>query len=57
MVLDPFMGSGQTAIAALKADRHYAGYDIEEEYVKLSEMRINEFLIGYESPTLFSFTE
>ncbi len=57
VVLDPFMGSGQTAIAALKADRHYAGYEIEEEYVKLSEMRINEFLIGYESPTLFSFTE
>ena len=57
VVLDPFIGSGQRAIAALKADRHYAGYEIEEEYVKLSEMRINEFLIGYESPTLFSFTE
>jgi len=37
VVLDPFMGSGQTAIAAIKTGRHYVGYDIEEEYVKLTE--------------------
>ena len=29
MVLDPFMGSGQTALAALKAGRRYVGYDID----------------------------
>jgi len=39
-VLDPFMGSGQTAIAALKTGRHYVGYDISEEYVQLARRRI-----------------
>lgn len=56
VVLDPFMGSGQTAIAAIKTRRHYVGYEIEEEYVKLAEKRIREFLIEYKSPKLFEFT-
>jgi site-specific DNA-methyltransferase (adenine-specific) len=43
IVLDPFMGSGQAAIAALKTKRHYVGYDINAEYVKLAERRIKEF--------------
>jgi DNA modification methylase len=40
VILDPFMGSGQTALAALKSDRHYVGYDINREYVTLAEARI-----------------
>lgn len=40
VVLDPFMGSGTTAIAALKAGRKYVGYDIDPEYIKLAEERI-----------------
>jgi site-specific DNA-methyltransferase (adenine-specific) len=40
IVLDPFMGSGQTAIAALKAGRHFLGYEISEEYAKLAQRRI-----------------
>lgn len=43
VVLDPFIGSGQTAIAAVKSKRHYVGYDIDEEYVKLAEKRITDF--------------
>ena len=43
VVLDPFMGSGQTAIAAIKTGRLYIGYDIEEEYVKLAERRIKKY--------------
>jgi site-specific DNA-methyltransferase (adenine-specific) len=43
VVLDPFMGSGQTALAALKTDRHYIGYDIEAAYVALAEKRIRQF--------------
>ena len=44
VVLDPFMGSGQTAIAAKKLGRRYIGYDISKEYCKLAEDRIkNEF--------------
>ena len=56
VVLDPFMGSGQTAIAAIKTGRYYVGYEIEEEYVKLAERRIREFLIGHKSSKLFEFT-
>lgn len=56
VVLDPFMGSGQTAIAAIKAGRYYVGYDVEEEYVKLAEKRIKKFLTEYKSPKLFEFT-
>jgi len=42
VVLDPFMGSGQTAIAAAQAGRHYVGYEISEEYAALAERRIAE---------------
>jgi len=43
VVLDPFMGSGQTAIAAIKAGRHYIGYEVNEDYVRLCEQRISNF--------------
>ncbi len=42
VVLDPFMGSGQTALAAVKAGRHYVGYEINPEYVTLANKRIQE---------------
>ncbi|MFU8771561.1 MAG: DNA methyltransferase, partial [Anaerolineales bacterium] len=41
VVLDPFMGSGSTAIAALKSGRNYVGYEVESEYVRLAEGRID----------------
>ncbi|MFX1254794.1 MAG: DNA-methyltransferase [Promethearchaeota archaeon] len=44
VVLDPFMGSGQTAIAAIKTQRHFIGYDIDPEYIKLTRKRIQEFI-------------
>src|SRR3989337_2469118 len=40
VVLDPFIGSGSTAIAALKSERKYVGYDIDPEYIKIAEERI-----------------
>jgi site-specific DNA-methyltransferase (adenine-specific) len=43
VVLDPFMGSGQTAIAALKSKRFYVGYEIVPEYVELAQKRIKAF--------------
>lgn len=43
IVLDPFVGSGSACIAAIKAKRHYVGYDINKEYVKLAEKRIKEY--------------
>ena len=44
VVLDPFIGSGTTAIAALSSNRHYVGYDNDPEYIRLAERRIREFL-------------
>jgi len=40
IVLDPFMGSGQTAIAAIKTNRYYIGYEVNKQYVELAEKRI-----------------
>jgi len=57
IVLDPFMGSGQTAIAAIKTHRHYLGYDINKEYTRLAERRIKEFSLSLNTPQLFSFEE
>jgi modification methylase len=42
VVLDPFMGSGQTAIAALRSGRRYVGYEIDEKYVTLANQRIHQ---------------
>lgn len=42
VVLDPFMGSGTTCIAAAKNKRHYVGYDIVPEYCRLAEERIRK---------------
>ncbi|HDH58310.1 MAG TPA: site-specific DNA-methyltransferase, partial [Bacteroidetes bacterium] len=56
VVLDPFAGSGQAALAALKTNRHYVGYEIDAGYVKLAEKRIqeysaNQFEIDYNVPS------
>ena len=42
IVLDPFMGSGQTAIAAVKSNRHYLGYEIDIDYIALANQRIQK---------------
>ncbi len=44
VVLDPFIGSGQTALAAIKAGRHYIGYEINPDYISLANKRIMENL-------------
>lgn len=40
LVLDPFMGAGATAVAAVQEDRHYVGYDISPEYCEMARQRI-----------------
>lgn len=40
VVLDPFMGSGSTAVAAVLTGRSYVGYDTSAEYLATSEERI-----------------
>jgi len=44
LILDPFMGSGTTAIAAIMNNREYIGIDISEEYCKMAENRISSYL-------------
>ncbi len=43
VILDPFMGSGTTAIAALKSGRRFVGYEIDSEYIELSDKRIKHW--------------
>ena len=40
LVLDPFMGSGTTAVAALRTGRHYIGYDTDAGYVDAARRRL-----------------
>ena len=44
VVLDPFCGSGTTCIAAIKNNRNYIGYDINKEYIDLSQKRISDLV-------------
>ena len=36
MVLDPFIGSGTTALACIELNRHYVGIELMENYYKLA---------------------
>lgn len=40
VVLDPFIGSGTTAVAAVETGRHYLGFDTEQSYLDLAAERI-----------------
>lgn len=42
LIFDPFMGSGTTALAAIKLGRNYIGSEITKEYCKIAENRIRE---------------
>ncbi len=44
IILDPFMGSGTTAVSALKTDRKFVGYEISKEYNDLAEKRIEPLI-------------
>jgi len=41
IVLDPFMGSGTTAIAALESKRRYIGYETNQAYLSVAEKRLS----------------
>lgn len=43
IVLDPFMGSGTSAVAAKKTGRHFIGYEISEEYVNIALHRVKSW--------------
>ena len=41
LVLDPFMGAGSTAVAAVRTGRHYVGYDTDPAYVAAARARVD----------------
>ena len=49
MVLDPFLGSGTTCIAALELDRKSIGIEIFEGYYGLADNNIKKYISGYKS--------
>jgi site-specific DNA-methyltransferase (adenine-specific) len=40
LVLDPFMGAGSTAVAAVQTERFYVGFDTDASYIELAERRV-----------------
>ncbi len=53
VILDPFVGSGTTALAAKKLGKNYIGIDANKKYVKISERRLKEL---DQKPELFIAT-
>ena len=50
LVVDPFMGSGSTLVAAAKLGRRYLGYDLDPAYVKIAKARVQSLEIGPKQP-------
>ena len=44
MILDPFMGSGTTGVAAVKADREFVGIEMDEHWFDIACRRIEQAL-------------
>lgn len=53
VVLDPFMGSGTTAVAALETGRQYIGYEIKKQFVQFARKRVSEATEAGRTPDLY----
>lgn len=42
IILDPFMGSGTSAVVAKQLGRHYIGYEVEKDYIDMANERLNK---------------
>lgn len=42
LILDPFMGAGSTAVAAVRTGRHFIGFDTDKGYIKLAGQRVED---------------
>lgn len=54
VVLDPFIGSGTTAVACKQLSRHYIGIEINPEYCNIAKSRLQDVRKPPQSETLFS---
>ena len=43
IILDPFMGSGTTALAAKMVERHFLGYELNKNYINIAEKRLKQY--------------
>ncbi len=53
IVLDPFMGSGSTGVAALTTERDFVGFEVSEEYFQIAQRRLNNEAEKLKMPLLF----
>ena len=52
LVLDPFMGAGSTAVAAVRTGRHYVGFDTDTDYIAGAEARVAAERAAHPAPTV-----
>ena len=60
IVLDPFLGSGTTAVAAVNTNRHYIGFELDKKYFNIANERIQEAMqnkIPASMEEMFGYTE
>lgn len=50
VVLDPFMGSGTTAVAAVQTGRHFVGFELSREYCDAANRRVRAVMRGGRRP-------
>lgn len=54
LILDPFLGSGTTAVVAAKSDRHFIGIEISKEYCSIAQSAVSQVLEGKTAQLRFS---
>tara|TARA_B100000287_G_scaffold157103_1_gene148195 strand:+ start:5521 stop:6261 length:741 start_codon:yes stop_codon:yes gene_type:complete len=47
IILDPFMGSGTTALVSQSLNRKWLGFEIDEKYAKIAKDRINSSILSF----------
>lgn len=47
VILDPFMGSGTTALACVRQNRHYIGIELSDDYIKMAKERLNRVIMPF----------
>jgi hypothetical protein len=57
MVVDPFIGSGTTALACVRHRRKWAGFERVAEYVQIANRRINNILSDPDSDDFFVYKD